>query len=257
MSGIPGQSVVDVHCHLLDSSFDLDRLDVIRRAQAQHVIAVIEGAQNLEESKRMLRERDSFWRATAGIHPDFVRTESPSPCLEFIKRNADRLVAVAEIGLDYYRAKSEEERQIQRSHFCSLARLATQLDLPVVVHSRGAGKEAIRLLREWGTKKAVLHAFDGRAVAALEGARAGYFFSVPPSIVRSQQKRKLVQALPIQAIMLESDSPVLGPTSDERNEPSNIWVAARAIAEVKHIDLEEVARTTTDSATVLFGLSSR
>ena len=257
MSGSPGQSLIDVHCHLLDSSFDVDRLDVIRRAQDQHVIAAIEGAQNLEESKRMLREQNSFWRATAGIHPDFVRAESPDPCLELIRQNADRLVAVAEIGLDYYHAKSEEERQIQRSHFRSQARLAAQLDLPVVVHSRSAGREAIRLLIEWGTKKAVLHAFDGKAAAALEGVKARYFFSVPPSIVRSQQKRKLVQALPIEAIMLETDSPVLGPTSDERNEPSNAWVAARAVAEAKHISLEEVARTTTDNAMMLFGFPAR
>lgn len=257
MSKSPGQSVIDVHCHLLDSSFDADRFDVIHRAREQHVMAVIEGAQNLEESKRMLSEQDSFWRATAGIHPDFVRTENPDLCLEFIRENADKLVAVAEIGLDYYHAKSEEERQIQRSHFQSLATLARQLDLPVVVHSRSAGREAIRSLMEWGTKKAVLHAFDGRAAAALEGARAGYFFSVPPSIVRSQQKRKLVQALPLEAIMLESDSPVLGPKPDERNEPSNLWVAARAIAELKHIGLEEVAQTTTDNAITLFGLSAR
>ena len=257
MTGGSGASVVDVHCHLLDRSFDCDRPDVIRRARERGVAAIIEGAQTFEESKRMLREADDLWRAAAGIHPDYVHTERLEPCLELIRENADKLVAIAEVGLDHYYARSEEEMRVQTSYFRSLSELALSLDLPVVVHSRSAGKEVIQLLRDWGVKKAVLHAFDGRAAAALEGARAGYFFSVPPSVSRSQQKRKLVRLLPLDAMMLESDSPVLGPTGCERNEPSNVLVAARVIAEVKNVTLEEVARVTTANAATLFRLSVR
>jgi len=103
--------VVDVHCHLLDKSFDDDRDDVISRAKAESVVAAIEGAQNLEESKRMLSERTEFWRASAGIHPSFVRTEDVAPMLEFISAHARDIVAVGEVGLDYYPEKTEQEKR--------------------------------------------------------------------------------------------------------------------------------------------------
>ena len=248
----PSSPVVDVHCHLLDKSFDDDRDDVISRAKAESVVAAIEGAQNLEESKRMLSERTEFWRASAGIHPSFVRTEDVAPMLEFISAHARDIVAVGEIGLDYYPEKTEQEKENMRAIFRCQAELARDIDLPVVVHSRSAGKEAISLLLTWGVKKAVLHAFDGRASSALEGVKAGYFFSIPPSVSRSPQKRKMVRALPLEAMLLETDSPVLGPTGRERNEPGNVWVSAQAIAELKQVAANEVARITTANVAKLF-----
>lgn len=252
VSLFPSSPVVDVHCHLLDQSFDDDRHDVISRAKAESVVAVIEGTQNLGESRRMLAERTEFWHASAGIHPSFAHTEDVASMLEFIEANAHDIVAVGEIGLDYYPEKTEQEKERMRDVFRSQAELARELDLPVVVHSRSAGKEAISLLLKWGVKKAVLHAFDGKSSSALEGVRAGYSFSIPPSVSRSQQKRKMVSALPLGAMLLESDSPVLGPTGKERNEPKNVWVSAEIIAELKRVPVKEVAEITTANATKLF-----
>ena len=96
MSLFPSSPVVDVHCHLLDQSFDDDRHDVISRAKAESVVAVIEGTQNLGESRRMLVERTEFWHASAGIHPSFAHTEDVASMLEFIEANAHDIVAVGE-----------------------------------------------------------------------------------------------------------------------------------------------------------------
>jgi TatD DNase family protein len=244
--------VIDVHCHLLDQSFDDDRADVISRAKAKSVAAVIEGTQNMDESRRILAVRTEFWYPSAGIHPSFAHTEDVTSMLEFIKANARDIVAVGEIGLDYYPEKTEQEKERMRDVFRSQAELARELGLPVVVHSRSAGKEAISMLSKWGVEKAVLHAFDGKASSALEGVRAGYSFSIPPSVLRSQQKRKMVNALPLEAMLLESDSPVLGPTGKERNEPKNVWVSAEIIAELKRVQVNEVAEITTANATKLF-----
>ncbi|HYA21786.1 MAG TPA: TatD family hydrolase [Thermoproteota archaeon] len=252
MSHFSSSPVVDVHCHLLDKSFDDDRHDVISRAKSESVVAAIEGTQNLDESRRMLKERTEFWHASAGVHPSFARSEDVTSMLGFIKANAQDIVAVGEIGLDYYPEKNEEEKERMRTVFGSQAELARELDLPVVVHSRSAGRETISLLLEWGVRKAVLHAFDGKASSALEGVKAGYFFSIPPSVSRSLQKRNLVKALPLEAMLLETDSPVLGPTGKERNEPKNVWVSAEAIAELKQVSVKEVAEITTANAAKLF-----
>ena len=98
-----------------------------------------------------------------------------------------------------------------------------------------------------------MHAFDGRPAKALPGVEVGFFFSVPPSVVRSRQKQKLVGRLPLSCLLLETDSPVLGPTAEERNEPANVRVSLRAIAEIKGLSEQEVAVATTENACRLFG----
>ena len=98
-----------------------------------------------------------------------------------------------------------------------------------------------------------MHAFDGKAAAALPAVETGYLFSIPPSVVRSRQKQKLVKQLPLSCLLIESDSPVLGPTPNDRNEPANIWQSTKAIAELKDVSEEEVIGMVTNSAERLYG----
>ncbi len=108
--------------------------------------------------------------------------------------------------------------------------VALELDLPLNVHSRATGRRTIELLLGRGARRVQLHAFDGRAATAEPAVEAGYFFSVPPSIARSRQKQKLVRRLPLDRLLVETDSPVLGPEPEERNEPLNATVSVREIA---------------------------
>jgi TatD DNase family protein len=130
--------------------------------------------------------------------------------------------------------------------------LSRELDLPLNVHSRSAGRHAIALLKAHDAHRVLLHAFDGKATTALEGVEAGYYFSIPPSVVRSSQKQKLVRQIPLANLLLETDSPVLGPTLAERNEPCNVAIACRAVAGLKGISPDTVARITTENAARLF-----
>ena len=98
-----------------------------------------------------------------------------------------------------------------------------------------------------------MHAFDGKAAAALPAVEAGYFFSIPPSVVRSRQKQKLVQRLPISCLLIESDSPVLGPTPNDRNEPANIWQSIKAIAELKDVSEQKVVAAVCENTKRLYG----
>ena len=155
--------------------------------------------------------------------------------------------------LDYWLAKTEPERTRQRTVLSRFVALSNELGLPLNVHSRSAGHYTIDHLIESGAQRVLMHAFDGRASYALAGVEAGFFFSIPPSIVRSPQKQKLVRRLPLDALLLETDSPVLGPTREERNEPANVRVSAEAIAAIKDVPVDEVLEVTTRNAVALFG----
>ena len=147
----------------------------------------------------------------------------------------------------------EDEKELQREIFGQFIELSLELDLPLNVHSRSAGRHAVSMLLERGAKKVHLHAFDGKASAALPAVEAGYFFSIPPSTVRSRQKQKLVSHLPLSCLLVETDSPVLGPEADERNEPANAIIAVNAIAQIKDISREAVIEAAFENTCRLYG----
>jgi TatD DNase family protein len=149
--------------------------------------------------------------------------------------------------------KDDAAREIQRDIFCRFIELSKELDLPLNVHSRSAGRHAVKLLLECSAVKVQLHAFDGKASAALPAVEAGYLFSVPPSIVRSRQKQKLVKNLPLSCLLIESDSPVLGPDPQQRNEPANSILAIDAIADLKNVHREAVVEAVMENTRRLYG----
>jgi len=161
-------------------------------------------------------------------------------------------VAIGEVGLDYWVVKEEEGREIQREIFRTFIDLSLEMDLPLNIHSRSAGKIVIQMLLEKGAQAVHLHAFDGKASSALPAVEAGYYFSIPPSIVRSTQKQKLVRQLPLSALLLETDSPVLGVDPDARNEPANLSIALDAIAEIKNCAMGEVLEAVTENTLKLY-----
>ena len=164
-----------------------------------------------------------------------------------------RLVAIGEVGLDHWKVKEPADRETQREIFGRFIQLAAELDLPLNVHSRSAGRHAVSLLLEQDARRVQLHAFDGKPASALPAVEAGFYFSIPPSIVRSRQKQKLVKRLPLSCLLLETDSPVLSPTPGERNEPANVRVVLRALAELKGVAEAEIAERAHENTLRLFG----
>jgi len=238
-----------------DSSFDPDREEVLERAAKAGVGCVVTVSETLEDCRRNLELAEATPRIlpAAGLYPSYLDREQAEQTLEFIRGARHRLAAVGEVGLDHWVVKGEEDREVQRDIFGQFADLARELDLPLNVHSRSAGRHAVSLLLERGARRVQLHAFDGKLSSALPAVEAGYFFSVPPSVVRSRQKQKLVRGLPIHCLLLETDSPVLGPVAGDRNEPANLEVALRAVSEIKGLSREQVREQVAENNRRLYG----
>jgi TatD DNase family protein len=250
----PPLPLFDAHAHLYDEAFAHDLEAVLHRAAARGVQAVLTVSETVAEAQCILTlaERYPLIKPCAGLYPTILDHQAAAEMLAFIQHHQARLVAIGEVGLDYWKVQDATDREVQRDILAQHIALARQLDLPLNVHSRSAGRHTIAWLREHGATRVLMHAFDGKASAAMAGIEAGYYFSIPPSLVRSPQKQKLVQHLPLERLLLESDSPVLGPVHDQRNEPQNIWLTCVEIAALKGVSVEEVAHVTTANARRLF-----
>ncbi|XP_041072477.1 putative deoxyribonuclease tatdn3 isoform X2 [Carcharodon carcharias] len=256
---------IDCHCHLAAPDFLTDIDTVIEQAKKAGLLALVAVAEHSGEFERLIELSDKysgFVLPCLGVHP--VQGNPPheqraatlqdlQAALPLIEKYKEYLLAIGEVGLDFTPrfASTEAQKNEQRKVFIEQIQIAKRLDLPLNVHSRSAGRPTINLLKEQGAKKVLLHAFDGKPSVAMEGVKAGFFFSIPPSIIRSEQQ-KLVKQLPLEFICLETDSPALGPEKQKRNEPKNISISCKYIAQVKGLSLENVMEVTTQNACKLF-----
>jgi TatD DNase family protein len=250
--------LIDTHAHLCDPLFDPDLAQVLQKAEAAGVKAVFAVGENIEDAGKNLKlaARFPMVRAAAGLYPTLLDVDGAARMRGFIREHRDRLAAIGEVGLDYWIVKSEPDREIQREIFRGFIELSKELGLPLNVHSRSAGRHAIAVLLEASAAKVQLHAFDGKFGAALPAVEAGFFFSVPPSVVRSEQKQKLVKNLPLSCLLIETDSPVLGPEPRIRNEPANAVIALKAIAELKGLSETAVSEAIEENTRQLYGRTS-
>jgi len=256
--------MIDCHAHLALPAFDGDREAVIRRAQAVGIESIVVVGEDPADSRRVLeicRQYPGVLHPCIGFHPDrFAETrhlptdDDMEALCSLIRARSQEIAAIGEVGLDFWSVKDSVRRSAQRECLSGMASLAHELDLPLNVHSRSAGHYAVDLLAQCGARRVLMHAFDGKAAYAVKAAEEyGWLFSIPPSIVRSKQKQKLARALPLESLALESDSPVLGPDRDQRNEPGNLLLTAQVTAQLKGVDVNEVRRVTTENARRLFG----
>jgi TatD DNase family protein len=247
--------IIDTHAHLCDPVFDEDRGNILKDAKKKGISTVITVSENLKDARTNIKLAQTHpgLRPAAGLYPTYLNRSDALAVQSFIRKEQHRLIAIGEVGLDYWAVKAEADRETQRDIFQCFIDLSMELNLPLNVHSRSAGRPAIGLLLSRGATRVHLHAFDGKAASALPAVEAGYFFSIPPSIVRSPQKQKLVKRLPLSSLLIETDSPVLGPSPTGRNEPANAWVAVRMIATLKDIHEEEVLESTYHNTQTLYG----
>jgi TatD DNase family protein len=251
----PKYALVDAHAHICDPAFDKDRDEVLEKARRAGVTAIIAVGENLADARKNLElsKRHPMLKPAAGLYPDVLDGNQADQMADFIRQNRSVLAAIGEVGLDFWVVKEAPDKALQREIFKQFIDLAKELKLPLNVHSRSAGRHAIALLLENNAERVQMHAFDGKSSTALPALEAGYFFSIPPSVVRSRQKQKLVKRLPLSCLLLESDSPVLGPSPEKRNEPANIWQSVKSIAALQDVSEEAVLSAVLENTEKLYG----
>jgi TatD DNase family protein len=252
---LPKRKIVDTHSHICDSSFDADRGEVLEKAAEAGVGAIIALGEDLADARRNIElagEHPMICPA-AGLYPTILDLDQAEQMQSFIRQKRAKLVAIGEVGLDFWVVKEAPQKELQKEILKGFISLSQELDLPLNIHSRSAGRHAVAWLLENGATRVQMHAFDGKASAAMPAVEAGFFFSIPPSVIRSRQKQKLVKHLPLSCLLAETDSPVLGPEPNERNEPANVLVSIKAIAELKGIEEEMVTEAVIENTQKLYG----
>jgi TatD DNase family protein len=253
--------MIDTHCHLDMKEFDTDRDAVIRRAGDAGFEALITVGSDLEGTIRTMKiaEEYDLVYASIGIHPhdatDFTE-KTYSDLLEWSKK--EKVVAIGETGLDYH--YNHSRREVQQEVFRCHLRLARETGLPVVVHSREARVDTLRILRQSGVNSGVFHCFSGDIGMAEEAMEMGFYISLagPVTFSKAAQLKEVARIVPDDYILAETDAPYLSPVPlrGKRNEPAYMEHTLRHIAALRDISFDDAARITTLNAKRLFGIGT-
>ena len=251
--------LTDTHCHLDFKDFEDDRDDVIRRSREEGIGFIVNVGSSLEGTRRSVEiaEKNTFIYAAAGIHPheaDNVTDED----LKLFRGLLDRqkIVAIGEIGLDYYKGISSEANQ--KKLFKRLLEEARNRGLPLIIHNRDAHGDTLGILRDamGRSLKAVMHCFSGDEAFLKDCLDMGMFISFTCNLTfkNATRLRELAKLVPMERLLLETDAPFLAPQAfrGRRNEPAYVKYLAEELARIKGLSFEEVAGITTQNAKMLF-----
>ena len=252
--------LIDSHAHIYYRDFAGDFAEMLQRAVDAGVAAILVVGTDIESSRESveLAEKHPQLYAAVGIHPhDAGRvTDACYDVIRGLAQENPKVVAIGEIGLDFYRDRSP--REDQERVFRAFLRMARELDKPVIIHDRDAHQLVLNCLREEGAKRGVLHCFSGDAAMAAEAIAMGFYISIPGTITypANHALREVVRATRIDRMLVETDCPYLTPVPfrGKRNEPAYVRLAAERMAEAKGLTLEDVARITTKNVRDLFGI---
>lgn len=251
--------LIDAHGHLNDEKYD-DVESAVERAEERGVIAHVCASCDLASSQKSveLANRFSIVYAAVGFHPENISSFDKNSLSEIEKLAKNyKVVAIGEIGLDYYYEKETKEEQ--KEIFANQIDLANKLNLPVVIHSREAMGDTLEILKKHSPKKeSLMHCYGGSIESARELMKLGFSFSFGGLLTFKNATNviEVVKQIPIERILLETDCPYMTPAPyrGQRNEPSYIVYTADMLAKIKGLTLEDVAKVTTQNARRLFGI---
>lgn len=256
----------DSHAHLDDEKFNEDREHLIKEIKESGIDKFISAGYSLEGSKRgiELANKYDFIYTTSGISPnDIPQTEEElwitlEKIEKMVKENK-KVLAIGEIGLDYYWEKEERMKELQKIAFIEQIKIANKLNLPIVIHTREAVMDTIKILKENPVKnKGIFHCCPLNRELVKEALKLGFYisFAGPITFKNSKNANEIIEMVPNDKILIETDSPYLAPepVRGTRNNPINVKYIAQKIADVKKLSLEEIAGITYENAERIFNL---
>lgn len=257
---------VDSHCHLSFPELH-DRLPELRAAMAaalvDRALCICTTLEEFDRVHSLARSYDNFW-CTVGVHPDNEGVQEPTVEDLVVRGGLPRVVAIGETGLDYYRlaGRSVADMEWQRERFRVHIRAARATGLPLVVHTRSASQDTLALLRSEGAGqvRGVFHCFTETREVAMAALELGFHisFSGILSFRNAEALREVARDVPLDRCLIETDSPYLAPMPHrgKTNQPAYVALVGARLAEIKGLDVNEVARATTANFEQLFGLQT-
>ncbi len=251
---------IDTHAHLTDERFDEDREEIIKKAFDSMTEKIITSGVNLENSKQAVKLAEEYENiyASIGVHPQDVDGVEDNTLKEIERlASSKKVVAIGEIGLEYL--ENSPDRELQNQVFIEQILLAEKLELPIVIHTRNAIGDTMKILREYKNhlkSGGTLHCFSESLEIAQEAIKLGFCISVGgvSTFTNAKRLQEAIKEIPIENIILETDCPYLAPTPyrGQRNDSSFIPVIAENLAKLKNLSVQEVEEITTLNARRLF-----
>ncbi len=249
----------DSHSHFNDEKFDIDREEIIKNVYEEGITRTVCVGYNVEKSRFALEIANShdFIYATCGISPNDIEDFSESNLKEIeIIGKMKKIVAIGEIGLDYYWNK--ENKLEQKELFIKQIEIANRLEKPIVIHTRDAFIDTIDILKEYPViKKGIFHCCPLNQELIKEGLKLGFYISFSGNITfKNAKSAECVSLVPLDRILIETDSPYLSPEPfrGHRNDPSKVKFVANKISQIKGIDLSDVTKITYNNANKIFNI---
>ena len=251
--------LTDTHCHLFYEDLKNNLSDVLKRAEELGVNRFICVATNMEDAREclLLGETHDNIFASVGVHPHDAK-DAPEDFVDQIYdlMTFDSMVAVGEMGLDYFRNISDPE--IQKDVFRTQMEIAQELNKPIIFHNRDADQDMIKILKEFPNVRGVAHCFSSNLETANAFLDLGYYISFSGNLTfKNSHLPEVAKELPLDRILVETDSPYLSPVPHrgKPNEPGRTRFVAEKLAEIHGVSLELIAEKTTKNATRLFQIS--
>ena len=252
--------IFDTHAHYDDRQFEEDRAELLSSMQEQGVGMIVDAGSDIASWDKIgqLTEQYPFIYGAIGVHPDEVGELDEEKMQRMEKLlSGEKMVAVGEIGLDYYWDK--EKRDLQKKWFIRQLELARQLDLPVIIHSREAAADTMEIMKQHAKGlDGVIHCFSYSLEQAKEYVNMGFYLGIGGVVTFKNAKKlkEVVGKIPLESLVLETDSPYLAPVPNrgKRNSSLNLVYVAEEIAALKGVSYEEVVRQTTENARKLYRL---
>lgn len=251
--------IFESHAHYDDLKFEEDQETVIKSLRAEGIHKVINVGANMHSSLKSieLAQKHDFFYAAIGVHPHDVKSMMEEDLEKLIALAVyDKVVAIGEIGLDYYYENSPKE--VQKLWFREQMVIAKELELPLIIHSRDAAQDTFDLIKEVGAQEVggVVHCYSGSKEMAERYVDMGFYLGIGGVVTYDNAKtlKEVVKAIPLEALLLETDCPYLSPVPKrgKRNDSINLKYIAEAIAIIKGIEVDEVLRTTYNNGMKLF-----
>ncbi len=247
--------LIDLHCHL-DFYKDNEIKDIVKRAKEKGVGIIVVNGVNPNANKKIMKLSKEYneVKPSLGLYPIdslSLKDEEIDKEIEFIRKNKDKIVAIGEVGLDFKEDLKEHKRQ--ETIFEKIIKLSTEINKPLIVHSRKAEKECIDILEKNKAKKVIMHCFSGNFKLIERIIANGWSMTIPTNVTFSEHFQKAIGIVPIGQLFCETDSPYLHPFKQWKNEPANIIESYKKIAEIMGINIKEVEKNIEENYKRLFG----